>query len=169
MLLMRSSPGFSVYKAPNILNKKVGTSVFLAGSIKMGKASEWQIDFTLALSDLPVTVFNPRRDDWDLTWKQDISHPKFREQVDWEMNRLDQVDTIALYFEPGTMSPISLLELGLYALSGRKLVVCCPDGYWKRGNVQVLCERYGLLLVETKEELIGHVRKRLEEAIKKAA
>jgi hypothetical protein len=159
-------PDFLVYKAPQLPDKKVGVSVFLAGSIEMGKASEWQIYFTSTLSDLPITVFNPRHDNWDLTWKQDISHLKFKEQVVWEMDRLNEVDVIALYLEPGTLSPISLLQLGKYASSGR-LVVCCPEGFWKRGNVQVICELDGVLLVETMDELKQHTRKRLEEAIEK--
>lgn len=168
MSTINSSAGFSVCKAPRIPNKEDGVKVFLAGSIEQNKASDWQTVFTSALSDLPVTVFNPRRDYWDPTWEQDISNQKFKEQVVWELDRLNEADAVALFFEPGTMSPISLLELGLYASSG-KLVVCCPDGYWRRGNVQVVCDQYGILLVETMEELKEHTRKRLEEAIKNSA
>jgi hypothetical protein len=160
------SPGFSVYKAPQLPTKEVGVSVFLAGSIDMGKASEWQVYLTSTFSDLPITVFNPRHDDWSLKWEQDISNSKFKEQVMWEMDRLNEVDVIALYFEPGTTSPISLLQLGKYASSG-KLVVCCPEGFWKRGNVQVICELDGVPLMKTMEELEVHTRKRLEEAIEK--
>ncbi|KAF2194707.1 hypothetical protein K469DRAFT_734458 [Zopfia rhizophila CBS 207.26] len=154
-----------ICKPPKRL-ESIGTSVFLAGSIEMGTATDWQRDITSALSDLPVTIFNPRRDNWDKSWKQDISNPQFKEQVVWEMDHLDEVDVIILNFEPGTKSPISLLELGIYANSGR-LVVCCPEGFWKRGNVQVVCDRYGIPLVETMEELTEQVRKRLEETMKK--
>ena len=34
-------------------------------------------------------------------------------------------------------APITLLELGLFARSG-KLIVCCPDGYWRKGNIEVV-------------------------------
>jgi hypothetical protein len=142
-----------------------GASVFLAGSIEMGRAIEWQTDFTAALSHLPITVFNPRRDNWDKSWTQDISNPKFKEQVDWEMDHLEKADVIALFFQQGTQSPISLLELGLHASDG-KLVVCCPEGYWRRGNVQVVCDRFGIPLVETLEELTEMVKQKLEKAIK---
>jgi hypothetical protein len=41
-----------------------------------------------------------------------------------------------MYLAPGTQSPVSLLELGLCARSG-KLKVGCPEGFWRRGNVKV--------------------------------
>lgn len=40
-------------------------NVFLAGSIEMGKAKEWQKEFIEALSDKPIRFLNPRRNDWD--------------------------------------------------------------------------------------------------------
>jgi len=66
-----------------------------------------------------------------------ISEAIFKEQVDWEMDLLDEADVIALYLQLDTMSPISLLELGLHAKDG-KLVVCCPEAFWRRGNVQIV-------------------------------
>jgi hypothetical protein len=61
-----------------------------------------------------------------------------------------------MFFDPVSKAPISLLELGLYAKSGR-MAVCCPEGYWRRGNVQVICQRFGVKLVGTMEELIREV------------
>ena len=53
-------------------------SVFLAGSIEMGKAEDWQSETIKALSDLEnIEVFNPRRDDWDSSWKQEESNRQF--------------------------------------------------------------------------------------------
>lgn len=154
---------FDICKAPTCSEIK-GASVFLAGSIEMGKAIEWQRDVTDFLSHLPVTVLNPRREHWNRDWKQDISEPHFMQQVDWEMDHLGKADVIALFLQPGTKSPISLLELGLHA-SGGKLVVCCPEGFWKRGNVQIVCRTYGIPLVETLEELKAIVKRSLENAI----
>ncbi|KIW02477.1 uncharacterized protein PV09_06282 [Verruconis gallopava] len=148
-----------------------GPSVFLAGSIEMGKAVDWQTELTSALAHMPVTILNPRRVDWDQGWEQDISNKEFKEQVDWEMDHLNKADVIALYFQPGTYSPISLLELGMHAADssidgkGKKLVVCCPEGFWRRGNVQIVCHRYGIELVETREELIEKVKEKLNAAL----
>lgn len=135
-------------------------SVFLAGSIEMGAASEWQADFERALADLDVTILNPRRDAWDGTWVQSIDNPQFREQVEWELAGQEQATLIAMYFAPATKAPITLLELGLFARSG-KVIVCCPAGYWRRGNDEVVCRQNGVPLVESLPELVEAVRQRL--------
>lgn len=150
-----------VVKPPTPLHLAAGErSVFLAGSIEMGRAEDWQSAVTQALADLPVTVLNPRRDEWDASWEQSIDNPAFRGQVEWELDAQERATVIAMYFAPATQAPVTLLELGLFARSG-KAVVCCPPGYWRRGNVQVVCARYGVPLVAGLGELVGHVRTRL--------
>jgi hypothetical protein len=124
---------------------KNGVTVFLAGSIEMGVAEDWQTKIANDLEDIPVTLFNPRRDSWDPTWEQSINNPEFRYQVTWEMNMLELADIIFLYLLPETKSPISLLELGKHADSG-KMIVCCPDGFWRKGNVEIVCARHGIPL-----------------------
>ena len=51
-------------KAPNplIMGKY---NIFLAGSIEMGTAENWQERLVRELASEDVTIFNPRRDDWD--------------------------------------------------------------------------------------------------------
>lgn len=136
-------------------------SVFLAGSIEMGKAEPWQATVEGALADLPVAIFNPRRDSWDASWEQSIDNPMFREQVEWELDGLERASVVAVYFAPTLQAPVTLLELGLFGRSGRA-VVCCPPGFWRRGNVEVVCARYGIPLVATLPELVAQVRARLE-------
>jgi len=141
-------------QAPNELQTKEGyTTVFLAGSIEMGKAEEWQKKVIESLSDKPYIFYNPRRADWDSTWKQEKTDKNFNEQVTWELDALEKADLIVMYFDPGTASPISLLELGLHARGG-KLVVCCPEGFERKGNVDITCEKYQMKQVETLDELI---------------
>jgi hypothetical protein len=142
-----------------------GPSVFLAGSIEMGIAEDWQTKLTSTLSHLPITIFNPRRDEWDDSWGQDILDVEFKRQVEWELDQLKRADVIALFFDPDTKSPISLLELGLQAKTD-KLIVCCPTGFWRRGNVQIVCEKYGIPIVEAWEELTERVKEKLEKLIK---
>jgi len=98
-------------KAPNDYENTLRPHVFLAGSIEMGKAENWQKRVAEALTD--ATVLNPRRDDWDSSWKQSIKNQKFRKQVEWELGAQQDADLILMHFEPGTQSPITLLELGL--------------------------------------------------------
>jgi hypothetical protein len=135
--------------------------LFLAGSIEMGSAVDWQAMVTNALADLDVLVFNPRRKAWDASWPQSIDFAPFREQVEWELEALERADLILFYFAPETKAPITLLELGLNAR--RNVLVCCPEGYWRKGNVDIVCRRYGLKQVATLEELIVRTRQALGE------
>lgn len=137
-----------------------GPTLFLAGSIEMGQAQDWQSLVIGAFAEVPIVILNPRRDEWDASWEQSIHFPLFREQVEWELAGLEQADLIAMYFAPATRSPITLLELGLFAQSG-KLLVCCPDGFWRKGNVEVVCNRYGVPLRDSLEDLIAAVKDRL--------
>ena len=115
---------------------------------------------TDGLKDLDIVVLNPRRDDWDSSWKQNIDDPQFNEQVTWELSMIEQADVVALYLDPGTKSPISLLELGLAAFSG-KLIVCCPEGFYRKGNVDIVCERYCVETASSLEDLIEKVREKV--------
>lgn len=134
----------------------VGKSVFLAGSTERNIAPDWQSQITSLLStrlpNQPLTILNPRRDDWDSSWKESIQDERFREQVNWELDAQDAATFIAMYLHPGTKGVVSLLELGLHAKESGKVVVCCPDGYWRKGNVEVVCQRYGIKLCEQFEQ-----------------
>lgn len=147
-------------KSPNQSRVFEGKTIFLAGSIDMGNAVNWQDQITDALHDENVTLFNPRRDVWDSSWKQDITNTKFREQVNWELDHLDDADIIVIYFDPNGKSPITLLELGLHASSG-KCIVACPDGFWRKGNVQIVCNRFDIPLYDDLDQLIQAIKEQL--------
>lgn len=133
-------------------------SVFLAGSIEMGVAENWQesLERELGHTDT-ICLLNPRRDDWDSSWKQEIENTQFNEQVNWELDSLERADLVVFYFSPETKSPVSMLELGLFARSG-KLVVCCPQGFWRKGNIDIVCKKYGIEQVNDLEEMINKVK-----------
>jgi hypothetical protein len=137
-----------------------GISVFLGGSIEMGTAEAWQAKIVQEFREEDITFLNPRRDDWDWSTEQSIGNATFYEQVRWENDALDYADIIIIYFDPNTKSPISLHELGLYARSARVLV-CCPKGFWRKGNVDITCDRYSIPLVESYEELVNALRFRI--------
>jgi len=151
-----------VYNPPIYPNIDGGEpALFLAGSIDMGSAVDWQKEVIDALSDLKGTIYNPRRDDWDPSWDQDISNEPFRKQVEWELDHLQWASIICFYFDPNGPAPITLLELGLSAKAsyfGTHVVVCCPKGYWRRGNVAIVCQRHGIDFVETLDEMIANIR-----------
>jgi hypothetical protein len=137
-------------------------SVFTAGSIEMGRAVQWQKLMAQSLSDLPITILNPRRGNWDPNVTPEAKDKAFAAQVVWELEALHSATVICFFFDVTTMSPITLLELGLWAQS-RKIVVCCGEKYWRNGNVEIVCKRYGVPFVKNFEDLVPEVRKMLVE------
>ena len=137
--------------------------VFLGGSIDMGGAPDWQAAMTSALADMDVVILNPRRPDWNPEWRPEADEPEFRRQVEWELAALESADVIVMYFAPGTQSPISLLEMGLHARGG-KLIVLAPDGFWRKGNVDITAQAYGVKQVQSLPELTAAVREALSKA-----
>ena len=63
---------------------------------------------------------------------------------------------VIMFFAASTKSPISLLEFGLYAQSG-KMKVVCEDNFWRKGNVDVVCERYQVKQYKNLNELLAHL------------
>jgi len=138
---------------PSAIEKTV--SIFLAGSIENGTAAPWQDHVVKEVEGCfqhylyTVTVLNPRRKKWDSSWKQSIKNKQFAEQVRWELQGQELADVIMFYFDPDTKAPITLLELGLAAKSDQhKMVVCCPEGYWRKGNVDIVCNDCGIEVYE---------------------
>ncbi len=117
----------------------------------MGLADEWQQRVVDAFPE-DVTFLNPRRKDWDSSW--DDNSPELDEQINWELENLAEADIIFMYFDPNTKAPITLLELGIHLEKRSNLVVCCPDGYWKKANVKSTSKRYASPVFNTFEEAL---------------
>ena len=121
---------------PNINGSYHGhPTLFLAGSIEMGKAIDWQTTVVTALVDITGEIYNPRRKDWDDSWIQSVENEKFREQVEWELTNLDRCKKVLFNFIGGTKSPVTLMELGLRAALQpmdeyrQSLLVICPKDF----------------------------------------
>lgn len=149
-------------KAPNKYETKGNVTVFLAGSIEMGKAEDWQQYLVDKLSkcDDKLILLNPRRDKWDPTWEQKESNPKFKEQVLWELNGLVNADLVVFYFAPETMSPVTMMELG-YSYNHENVVVCCPEGFWRKGNVDIFCKKNMIKMVNSLDDVVEAIKKAL--------
>ncbi|WP_437576657.1 nucleoside 2-deoxyribosyltransferase domain-containing protein [Sorangium sp. So ce887] len=129
--------------APRPFGGATTPKLFLAGSIDNGQAEPWQAGVVQELADLDVMILNPRRERWEPDWAQSLDNPSFVEQVAWELRGLEEADVILMYLAPGSKAPISLLELGLFGRTG-KMHVVCPEAFWRKGNVDVVCERYAI-------------------------
>ena len=115
-----------------------GISIFLAGTIDNGKSINWQLEMEDILKDYNVTLLNPRRDNWNPN-----SRAEMVKQINWEMDNLDKCDVIFMNILEESLSPITLLELGLYANSG-KMIVSCHEEFWRKINVDVVCDRFNI-------------------------
>lgn len=135
--------------------------IFLAGSIEQGKARMWQAEVINALQDTEVAVFNPRRLVWDASWDQSIKNPHFAGQVNWELDQLACSDIVFFYFQGGTLSPVSMLELGVTVACGCSAIVVAEPEFWRRGNIEIVCERFGIELHADLESGIKTLRERL--------
>lgn len=137
------------------------TSVFLAGSIDMGTAINWQPKVIDAIEDrcnCNVTIYNPRRDDWDSSWKQTLHDRKFAEQVRWELQKMDEAKHIFMYISAESKAPISLLEFGrIHAKYPGKLIICVEPGFYRRGNIEVMCQNSAITLHNDLEAAIDHL------------
>lgn len=70
---------------------------------------------------------------------------------------MKQSNLVCFYFDPNSKSPITLLELGLVLGSGKETIVCCPKGFWRKGNIDVTCGRFGVEVLDSLPELIKRI------------
>lgn len=129
-------------------------TVFLAGTIDMGKGEDWQktAEELFAAGEGNWILYNPRQAHWDPTREGEMDY-----QVNWELEHLEAADVILMNFLPGSQSPITLLELGLHAKSG-KLRVVCPETFYRYTNVRVTCTRYAIPLYPTLSDAIAAIQ-----------
>ena len=128
-------------------NKIGAKSVFLAGTIDNGNSLNGQDNTILELINLGVKnleVFNPRREHWN----SNPTKEEMEKQIKWEQEHLDKADVIAMVLLDDSKSPISLLELGLYAKS-KKMIVFCTDKFYRYDNVRLTCEKYNIPLINS--------------------
>jgi hypothetical protein len=164
-----------LFTAPEHVPCELGTgaSVMLLGSIEQGVAEEWQEHVVQELQEYNISIFNPRRATWDSTWVQSTDNPEFVEQVNWELDQIWRSDIIFMYLQAGTKSPISLMELGYIAGRGLgtmfPVIVVCPEGFWRKGNVDIICDRSDFLVCQSLEEGLHVLKKTITEYVQQWA
>ncbi|KAI5460448.1 hypothetical protein BGZ63DRAFT_387257 [Mariannaea sp. PMI_226] len=151
-----------IVRAPQPPGQFKWPSIFLAGTISAPGEPDWREDVSKALAYQPLVIFNPKRDDWDSTWKESLSDSRWAEQIQWELDMQDQATIVAVFFDATTDAPTSLSEMGLAARAG-KLIACALDGYSKRGYVEAVCRQYKATFVTTEEDFKMAVRSKMVE------
>lgn len=138
---VKNSPGF--------------TKIFLAGTIDMGNSRDWQKEIHERFTGIQgrYILFNPRQEHWDASRPGEMDY-----QVKWELEHLEQADMIIMYILGTSKSPISLLEMGLHARSGKMYVICEKD-FYRYDNVRITCEYYGVPLFNDIETFLNSIQK----------
>ena len=149
-----------VFYPPEIITGSADVSVFLAGTIDMGDSYNWQeevIDYIKGEYEQDgrtIYVYNPRRKDWDSSWRPSLDDPEFYQQVRWELDCMDKSTFVVFNFLENSKSPVTMLELGHIGGTG-KAMVCCPKEFYRSGNVHIYCNRENIPLYLDLESLLN--------------
>lgn len=122
--------------------------MFLAGSMDYKTTNSWRDHVTSVLKDSYV-ILDPTHKNHDNLNEEDM-----KSHIQWELDALAMADNILLNFLPESSSPISLVELGLY-VSSNKMIVVCPEEFYKSKYVYTLCETYNTPIYNTITEALA--------------
>lgn len=126
-----------------------GYKAYLAGGIDMGLAQNWQAKVIQALQEYDdLVLLNPRRARFD--------ENTLDEQIRWELEAMEAANLILMWFPNDAKAPIALLETGLYLQSG-KLLLGAEASFYRRRNLEITAERYGVKLWPHLNDLIKEV------------
>lgn len=131
----------------------VPLNLFIAGTIDCGDSVNHQqaIIDELNKEDTvrPIMIYNPRRAEWpNVNDKEEID-----KQINWELYHLERADLIIMNILGNSKSPISLMEIGLFAKE-HKLIVFCSPNFYRYDNVRIVCEKYKVPLYNTNDILV---------------
>lgn len=125
--------------------------MFLAGSIDLQLSGNWRKSIANKLCD-QFDFFDPTA-----IHHETLTASQWKQHIKWELEAMEKVDVILMNFLPSAKSPISLVELGLNT-RGKKLVVICPNEFYKKQYINALCEHYSTPLFGDENEAIEHIK-----------
>lgn len=134
-------------------------SIFLAGGIS--NCEDWQMELTDYLSDLNVTIVNPRRVG-DLA----TTGEETKKQIEWEFNYLRRCSVVSFWFPKTSICPITLFELGrvlgTYIQDNITVIIGCDPEYTRLFDVQQQSGLEGCEVIIGKDMFFKEVRNALE-------
>jgi hypothetical protein len=154
--------------------------VFLAGSIDMGSAVDWQselIERASSFDDKYVTFYNPRRSKV-FSGEQSLYNDDFAGQVNWEIDHIDRANIVVFYITAESKAPITMFELGYFMGKTMddanresvdqkpRVVVGVEQGFWRRGNIEVMCDRFGVQLYDNLDDVASVLEDQLRDCNK---
>ena len=134
-------------------------SLFLAGGIS--NCENWQQELIEYLSDVDVTIVNPRREG-DLA----TDGTEAAIQIEWEFNYLKSCSMISFWFPKTSICPITLFELGkvlgTYDLHNVIVLVGCDPEYSRLFDVQQQSKLEGVSVIIGKEQFFKAVKESIQ-------
>ena len=133
---------FTVVTPPSLFFPISGVKIFLAGSIELGE-NGWRnkaVDhisrtwFEHEQNNESITVYDPQRNE---DWSDDLEN----EQMTWDTSMISMADYIVLHLTGSSVSPISLLEVGLF-IDSPKLFLSIDDSYVRSNIVKLYYSRF---------------------------
>ncbi|SEC82566.1 Nucleoside 2-deoxyribosyltransferase like [Tenacibaculum sp. MAR_2009_124] len=143
-----------VYKSDKNLPQKSNSKklVFLAGSLSIDKIDNWRNTLVNSYST-NFDFIDPTNDNYVL-----LNTSQMEKHINWELEGLELSDIIFMNLLPESKSPISMVELGLYAKSN-KLIICCPEIFYQYRYIKTIAKKYNAALFTELEKGIQHLKK----------
>lgn len=127
-------------------------TVFLAGTIDNGAVEPWAHIVAEAFEGRNIVFYDPRRENWLPDIEKRARNPVFREQVEWELSNISTANIVFFNFVADSLSPITLQELGYVVAKDSRVIVVCPDGFWRKGNVEIMCGLHAIPVYSSIED-----------------
>ncbi len=134
---------------PQANSKKL---VFLAGSMCIDKEDNWRKNVIKNYAN-DFDFIDPTNENHNL-----LNDSLMKKHINWELEGLELSDIIFMNLLPESKSPISMVELGLYARSN-KLIICCPENFYQYRYINALAKKYNVTLFSELDKGIQYLKK----------
>lgn len=151
---------FTVVTVPSLFLPTEGVKIFLAGSIDCDNDEHWREEiieyirtdwFEEKDNTESITIYSPRREE---EWSFDMEN----EQAAWDISMMDAADYIILHLTGESVSPVSLLELGVF-INSPKLFFSINDDYVRKNIALLYFSCYGYNRIsKSPQESVVHIK-----------
>ena len=122
--------------------------IFLAGSMAAKSEVNWRQTISTNLQE-KYHFIDPTNPNHDV-----LNDAQMREHIKWEFDGMKRADYIIMNFLRDSLSPISLVELGMN-INNEKLIVICPKEFYKWRYIDTLCKEHNTPIFNQLEEILN--------------
>lgn len=128
--------------------------IFLAGSMVGSMVGSMAARLDVNWRQTVADNFQEKYHLLDPTNHNRLEDLEIREHIKWELKGMEKSDYIIMNFLPNSLSPISMVELGMY-IATNKLIVVCPKEFYKWRYIDTLCKEHNTPIFNELEELLN--------------